>query len=784
MTDLIELAKGKLDDSIIRQWAIRQYSAHIDHSPAVAEEMLSSWFDDLSLSKWLKAENESHLSRLFSALPTERFQGIHKTIMELWLNWVGADASNSISTLIQNSKEKEEIVALIQQHIEANFGCCEKTLGVISHLGELPETLALPILSDLIDKTFNLPNDARYKLYYLSGLFSLAVQLNPDVSDRILQKLIELEKQQDRIIKSLCYALNHSDSFFELAKWIREGYSSQRFESLSRLFLSHAPLAKVDELLKFNNPLPDSLALLKDVRAHSATTQLAHHLFSIIKNNIVEESSSDFSCLILATVLFSFVDKTIDVNDFSLEETVTLLSADLTKPIRKDSLVNHLKTFNSHDIEQAIKNRFSVLGDSYGAIHLSEMIGELSISSLIPELIHSLNEDAGDYLCEAAREALIKLGEPAQKAIIEQWGSLDFSQKIYGSGVISDIGGKNSVDFAIAHFDTLFFDNPERWCDLALAMPDRRVIELLNPQIKRQQYVIDEAYYVLCKLLNHETNELPVIHERILKKEKEQQERLASLSSSGVFANQQLDLLLRCKSCGVENQYDVKQIYTSSNSDFPFLIVDEFPCVSCDSWAGFELTSAAIMAVSAQMMIMASNNTQVNDSSVIKSLNCLFRGKQISVPEVIGVLEASINQANDIADYLDLAKVNYMIGRLKKAREMALHTVEIEPNAMEAGLTLAIMDDEAGDKDKAFHRLQSLLTHKDSWKFYRQQYTQPSVLGKEFARLYNKLLKTQHNKNIPMLHEAFIGNRKKIGRNDPCSCGSGKKFKKCCLLKV
>ncbi len=24
----------------------------------------------------------------------------------------------------------------------------------------------------------------------------------------------------------------------------------------------------------------------------------------------------------------------------------------------------------------------------------------------------------------------------------------------------------------------------------------------------------------------------------------------------------------------------------------------------------------------------------------------------------------------------------------------------------------------------------------------------------------------------------------KIGRNDPCSCGSGKKFKKCCLIKT
>jgi preprotein translocase subunit SecA len=25
--------------------------------------------------------------------------------------------------------------------------------------------------------------------------------------------------------------------------------------------------------------------------------------------------------------------------------------------------------------------------------------------------------------------------------------------------------------------------------------------------------------------------------------------------------------------------------------------------------------------------------------------------------------------------------------------------------------------------------------------------------------------------------------RKKIGRNDPCPCGSGKKYKKCCLGK-
>lgn len=29
-------------------------------------------------------------------------------------------------------------------------------------------------------------------------------------------------------------------------------------------------------------------------------------------------------------------------------------------------------------------------------------------------------------------------------------------------------------------------------------------------------------------------------------------------------------------------------------------------------------------------------------------------------------------------------------------------------------------------------------------------------------------------------HDPYVRTSPKIGRNDPCSCGSGKKFKKCC----
>ena len=30
-------------------------------------------------------------------------------------------------------------------------------------------------------------------------------------------------------------------------------------------------------------------------------------------------------------------------------------------------------------------------------------------------------------------------------------------------------------------------------------------------------------------------------------------------------------------------------------------------------------------------------------------------------------------------------------------------------------------------------------------------------------------------------HEPYVKDEQDIGRNDPCPCGSGKKFKKCCL---
>lgn len=59
-----------------------------------------------------------------------------------------------------------------------------------------------------------------------------------------------------------------------------------------------------------------------------------------------------------------------------------------------------------------------------------------------------------------------------------------------------------------------------------------------------------------------------------------------------------------------------------------------------------------------------------------------------------------------------------------------------------------------------------------SWAMFRQEsFPEPGV---DYDKELKKFIQKQKAKNSPV-------KQKKIGRNDPCPCGSGKKYKRCCL---
>jgi preprotein translocase subunit SecA len=86
-----------------------------------------------------------------------------------------------------------------------------------------------------------------------------------------------------------------------------------------------------------------------------------------------------------------------------------------------------------------------------------------------------------------------------------------------------------------------------------------------------------------------------------------------------------------------------------------------------------------------------------------------------------------------------------------------------------------------GEDERAFELLDQALEAKDRWRFFMVDAQGPGQLAAQFALLYNELRCRLRRVDWASLHGSFLGAGRKVGRNDPCPCGSGKKYKKCCL---
>jgi hypothetical protein len=71
----------------------------------------------------------------------------------------------------------------------------------------------------------------------------------------------------------------------------------------------------------------------------------------------------------------------------------------------------------------------------------------------------------------------------------------------------------------------------------------------------------------------------------------------------------------------------------------------------------------------------------------------------------------------------------------------------------------------------------------DPWVFYSpaQIVSRTQRWAEEDARKNDTALDDAYDNDDAFLSEIFVRTEPKIGRNDPCPCGSGKKYKKCCL---
>ena len=349
------------------------------------------------------------------------------------------------------------------------------------------------------------------------------------------------------------------------------------------------------------------------------------------------------------------------------------------------------------------------------------------------------------------------------------------------------IGGEPAAMFAVDRYDELFHDDPENWCQLALAAPDRRLLELLEQHLPREQRLFDETFYQMARLLEVAHPDLESIAERVQKAQAETQARRAAFRR-GEWVNQTLMLELKCPECGDSNEYKVQHVVVNPDSkDTDLILADEFPCASCGHWVDFEFTSGAHMAMTAELLKLAADSDEghADQSKALIMAEALYNGQRLPVGEVVSRCKVAVaNNPGSIVDWLRLGYCyDHVLSRPRYGLGYVEQALVLEPNAVEAVLQKADAIAMQGDKAAAFQLLDQALESKEHWRFFLTDVVGPAQLTAQFAHSYNELLRGLGRSDRASLHASFHGASKKVGRNDPCPCGSGRKYKKCCLAK-
>lgn len=295
-----------------------------------------------------------------------------------------------------------------------------------------------------------------------------------------------------------------------------------------------------------------------------------------------------------------------------------------------------------------------------------DAMGNLGWEDFVPCLIKAMSEDQGDFLCEAAKNALVEIGHPAQEALIARWAELDRCRQIYGLSVIRNVGGTAAADFAVTHFDELMGDSVEFCCELALTTPDPRLLDRLRPELRRQQALIDRAYYIIARLLDRDGPEAQAAKDRALSDLRKSEKVRKSLDADE-FARDPLSLELRCPACGAVNRYGVQGVILAGkqHKGVPYLVNDELPCASCGQEVEFEFTPMAQLALTAELMLttVAHGNGQQQDSRV-KFLDCQLDGQIMPFAAGLKKLRERVSRTpNDARAWVQMGNVLSHINR-------------------------------------------------------------------------------------------------------------------------
>jgi len=784
-------------DPLIARWAIDRLSDLRKRSEASADEAARALFNESTIRSLLSNFTDDFLLvSLLRELPDDVQRPHFSYIADSWAQL--PDLCVHKATILLVRACHDSALELFLEFLNQPSNSRERLYAILEAALELPT----PHRKSVADATMKIifregvePEFNRIESFLVANLAWKADHPQAiDIIKTIVNAIPDHEPEIiDRELKNLIYIMMNTTEPLSMMQDSWDGYVVPNFSDIP-LFLPDSVLAaQLDDVVKMLGELHNQSALdFYEQHKHrlpervKAVLDLCRDAWPIDPDVNEFEQDNSLYALFPACIAASAWIKHPEPPAVNTDAILSFLVTNLSDVPVTDAFVTHFAGLERAQAVACLTETLAAQMDTYGAVRIVEIMRRLGYQEFIQSLIDTTNAEF-DLLCETCATALAGYGEDAVGAIIKALESDQKEENYYLQDLLEQIGGEQAVAYFERHFSELAKSDKESLASAIEALPEQCFIGQLAPLTGKGQNMLDRAYLTLNKLHGIESEELATLEKEYLANEAEDVERRRTLDISdlGSVTRNELNLEMECSACGDISRYSVKSVYVVQNDEMPF-VADELKCVSCGADDTLDLTDEGIMTVSIELARILSIKDVEKSKRVLKTSpvrvtpRFMAFGKEMGIRDAIELYRKEIARHPSNAEHqLGFGNILKYLGRFEKARACFSEAIRLEPRLIEAYFHIAQMDDVEGDYRKAFLNLHEGTMYLPNVLTPHLAPDKRSEFVNAYVTNYNGIKRYLSVPGSPISHSMF-GASTKVGRNDPCTCGSGKKYKKCC----
>ena len=456
------------------------------------------------------------------------------------------------------------------------------------------------------------------------------------------------------------------------------------------------------------------------------------------------------------------------------------------KPLMERLLIvgNHETIFH-HCLRQLKDHPYN-----YGTKRGIRLIGRIENERAIPHLVDFLKGKGDEDALDESIQTLVQIGSPSIDYLEKNFDRLNGGQISEVLFALKDIPEEKAVDLLLRHWDKLWSINKQPFLYALEGIASKKFIEPLRKELKEGEEMEEEVFYLLCHIHGVDDLLLPKIEKDTMVREKGTERRLSVLEGDDLrpLLERTVKVELKCRQCGKSYHYEVENIYMISGEKGKPRISDKIVCKNCRAVNQYEITAKGDLAITSHMILMTAlaekGELRPQESPIKFGESGLMDGRRMSFDEILEYYKGEIKKSpNDPALRIGYGNVLMKTGMEVEAILHFKEALRLDPFAVEAYCSLGEYEGDKGNPSRAYEYFKKASDYIHTGHYYRTK--EPDQLKE--AIIFNlehfEEILGKKREEIPGPAPREIIKKDKVGRNDPCPCGSGKKYKRCCLNK-